>query len=90
MSLVNESTKAPKGQRVTYGIDIKVGKAVLNEWGLHESEAKTVSELLTINGDRDLPPTKDGIVYARRPLSAKQSEFAEMKAQLLAANSNQS
>lgn len=84
MSIVNESTKAPKGQRVTYGIDIIVGKTTFNEWGLHESEAKVVSELLTLNKDEPLPPNADGVVYARRKLSAKQEEFAALKAQLLA------
>jgi hypothetical protein len=85
MSIVNESTKAPKGQRVTYGIDITVGKTTFNEWGLHESEAKVVSELLTLNKDQPIT-TSDGIVYSRRPLSQKQAEFAELKAKLLASN----
>lgn len=84
MSIVNESQKAPKGGRVTYGIDIIIGNSTFNEWGLHESEAKVVSELLTLNGDEPLPPTADGVVYARRKLSAKQEEFAAMKAALLA------
>ena len=84
MTIVTESSKAPKGQRVTYGIDIIVGKSTFNEWGLHESEAKVVSELLTLNKDMPLPPNADGVIYARRALSQKQTEFAALKAQLLA------
>lgn len=82
-NIIEKSAASTKG-RVSYGIEIVVGSTSFNEWGLSESEAKDVHELLTLNGDEPLPPTSDGIVYKRRPLSAKKSEFAEMKAALLA------
>lgn len=86
MTIVNEAVKAPTStaKRVTYGIDVIVGSTHFNEYALHESEAKTVNRLLTLNGDKPLPPTKDGVVYARKAPSAKQSEFAEMEAAILA------
>lgn len=87
MSIGSNIVEAPKAggkNRVSYGIEICVGSASFNEWGLSESEAKDVHELLVLNGEEPLPPTADGVIYKRRPLSAKKSEFAEMKAALLA------
>lgn len=85
-NIVDMKVPASTGKsRVSYGIDICVGSSVYNEWGLSESEAKEVHELLTLNGDEPLPPTKDGAIYKRRPLSAKKSEFAEMRLAILAA-----
>jgi len=85
MAIVEQAvpTTATKG-RVSYGIDICVGNTVFNEWGLSESEAKDVHELLLLNDDEPLDPTPDGIVYKRRPLSVKKQTFADMKVALLA------
>ena len=86
MSIVEQAaaTAATKTGRVSYGIDICIGKTTFNEWGLSESEAKDVHELLLLNDDEPLPPTEDGIVYKRRPLSVKKQTFADMKVALLA------
>lgn len=85
-NIVDLKVPASTGKsRVSYGIDVCVGQStVYNEWGLSESEAKEVHELLILNGEEPLPPTADGVVYKRRPLSAKKSEFAAMKVALLA------
>jgi hypothetical protein len=79
-NIVDMKVPASTGKsRVSYGIDICIGSSIYNEWGLSESEAKDVHELLILNGEEPLPPTKDGVVFKRRPLSAKKSEFAEMR-----------
>lgn len=85
-NIVDMKVSASSGgkSRVSYGIDICVGSTIYNEWGLSESEAKEVHELLTLNGEEPLPPTADGVVYKRRPLSVKKSEFAQMRVALLA------
>jgi len=84
-NIVDMKVPASTGKsRVSYGIDICVAGTVFNEWGLSESEAKEVHELLILNGEEPLPPTADGIVYKRRPLSVKKSEFAEMRLALQA------
>jgi len=79
MSIVEQATKA-SAKRVTYGIDIKVGTFSLNEWGLHESQAKEVNELLTLNGNE--PITIEGVTFSRRAPSELSSKLAEMKAKL--------
>jgi hypothetical protein len=84
-NIVDMKVPASTGKsRVSYGIDICIGSTVFNEWGLSESEAKDVNDLLTLNGEEPLDPTSDGVVYKRRPLSVKKSEFAAMKVALLA------
>lgn len=81
MSIVEQAIK-PSAKRITYGIDIKVGSFSLNEWGLHESQAKEVNELLILNGDQ--PVTVDGVTFSRRAPSELSSKLAAMKAQLAA------
>jgi hypothetical protein len=88
MSIVEQAVPATavgagKG-RTSYGIDVCVGKTVLNEWALTEAEAKDVHENLLLNDDQPLDPTADGIVYKRRAPNTKRAEFAEVKAKLLA------
>ena len=63
MSIVENSVKAT-AKRITYGIEIKVGSFTLNEWGLHESQAKEVNELLVLNGDK--PIVVDGVTFSLR------------------------
>lgn len=79
MSIVENSVKAT-AKRITYGIEIKVGSFTLNEWGLHESQAKEVNELLVLNGDK--PIVVDGVTFSRRAPSELSSKLAAMKAQL--------
>jgi hypothetical protein len=79
MSIVEQAGK-PNAKRVTYGIDIKAGDFTINEWGLHESQAKEVNELLTLNGDK--PITVSGLTFSRRAPSALSSALAAMKATL--------
>ena len=83
MSIVNESVK-PSAKRTTYGIDIKVGQFTFNEWGLHESQAKEVSELLTLNGDK--PVTIDSVTFSRREPSTLSAALAAAKANLAPVN----
>ncbi len=80
MSIVNQavSTKAATAKRVTYGIELKVGTFVLNEWGLHESQAKEVHEVLVSRNDE--PFTVQGITFSRRPVSELSSAIAAFKA----------
>ncbi len=79
MSIVNEAIKAT-AKRTTYGIEIRVGSFSLNEWGLHESQAKEVNELLTLNGDK--PVVVEGVTFSRRQPSELSSKLAAMKASL--------
>ncbi len=83
MSIVEQATKAT-AKRVTYGIDIKVGSFNLNEWGLHESQAKEVNELLTLNNNE--PITIDGVTFSRRAPSELSGALAAMKAKLAKSN----
>jgi hypothetical protein len=80
MSIVEQAQKA-SAKRITYGIEIKVGNFTLNEWGLHESQAKEVHELLTLNGDK--PVTVEGVTFSRRAPSELSSKLAEMKAKIV-------
>lgn len=84
MSIVENSTR-PTTKRVTYGIEIRVGEFTLNEWGLHESQAKEVNELLVLNGDKPVTvETADGnITFSRRTPSELSSKLAAMKASLV-------
>jgi len=77
MSIVETATKA-SAKRVTYGIDIKAGQFTLNEWGLHESVAKEVNDILTQNGDK--PFTIDGLTFSRRTPSELSAKLAAFKA----------
>ena len=79
MSIVNEAVKA-NAKRTTYGIDIRAGEFTINEWGLQESQAKEVHELLTLNNDK--PITVDGLTFSRRAPSALSAKLAAMKASL--------
>lgn len=79
MSIVEQGVK-PAAKRVTYGIMIKAGSFTLNEWGLTESDAKTVNEILTVGGDQ--PFTVDGLTFSRRPPSDLSAKLAAFKAQL--------
>lgn len=81
MSITEQAVK-PTQKRVTYGIEIKVGSLTLNEWGLHESQAKEVNEMLILNGDA--PFTVDGVTFSRRTPSELSSKLAAMKATLAA------
>ena len=83
MSIVEQAQKAT-AKRVTYGIDIRVGSFSLNEWGLHESQAKEVNELLTLNNNE--PITIEGVTFSRRQPSELSSQLAAMKAKLAKAN----
>ena len=80
MSIVEQASKA-SAKRVTYGIEIKAGSFTLNEWGLHESQAKEVNELLTLNGNA--PITVDGLTFSRRTPSELSSKLAALKATLI-------
>jgi hypothetical protein len=80
MSIVEQAAKASTAKRVTYGIDIRVGSFTMNEWGLHESQAKEVSELLTLNGNQ--PIEVEGITFSRRAPSELSSALAAAKAKL--------
>ncbi len=83
MSVVSESApKAPKG-RITYGITIHVGNYEFNEWGLPESQAKEVSEMLTANNEQ--PITVEGIKFGRRAPSELSKALAAAKAKLVPA-----
>lgn len=79
MTIVSESIK-PNAKRTTYGIDITVGPYSFNEWGLHESVAKEVNEVLVMNGDQ--PVTLDGVTFSRRKPSTLSAALAEAKAKL--------
>lgn len=79
MSIVEQAQKAT-AKRITYGIEIKAGSFTLNEWGLHESQAKEVNELLVLNGDK--PFTVDGLTFSRRAPSELSSKLAAMKASM--------
>jgi hypothetical protein len=80
MSIVEQATKASTAKRITYGIDIRVGPFSFNEWGLHESQAKEVNELLTLNGNE--PVTIEGVTFTRRAPSELSSALAAAKAKL--------
>lgn len=79
------SNKPQTTKRVTYGIEMKVGSYTLGEWGLQESQAKEISELLTLNGDK--PVELEGITFCRRAPSELSARIAALKAQML--NQNQ-
>ena len=81
MSIVETATKAT-GKRVTYGILIKAGSFVLNEWGLNETDAKTVNEILVSNGDK--PFELNGLTFSRRPPSDLSAQLAAFKASMSA------
>ena len=80
MSSIVEQSVKPNAKRVTYGIDITCGSFSLNEWGLHESVAKEVNELLTINGDK--PVVLEGLTFSRRKPSTLSAAIAAAKAQM--------
>ena len=79
MSIVEQAQKAT-AKRITYGIEIKVGSFTLNEWGLHESQAKEVNELLVLNGDK--PVVVDGVTFSRRAPSELSAKLAALKASM--------
>ena len=81
MSIVETATK-PTTKRVTYGIEIKAGQFTLNEWGLHESVAREVNEILVLNGDK--PFEVDGLTFSRRQPSELSSKLAQVKASMAA------
>jgi hypothetical protein len=81
-TLIKDQTVPSSNKRVTFGIEITSGSFKLNEWGLHETQAKEISELLTLNGDQ--PVTIDGLTFSRRQASELSSRIAAMKASLLA------
>ena len=97
MSIVEQAVKATTAKRITYGIEIRVlpfptpaGEQpvantttfTLNEWGLHESQAKEVNELLILNGDK--PVTVGALEFTRRAPSTLSSMLAAAKANLAA------
>lgn len=79
MSILEQAAKAT-AKRITYGIEIKAGSFTLNEWGLHESQAKEVNELITLNGGN--PVTVDGLTFSRRPPSDLSAAIAAAKVKL--------
>jgi hypothetical protein len=79
MAIVETAVK-PNAKRVTYGIEIKAGQFTLNEWGLHESVAKEVNDILTLRGDQ--PFTLDGLTFSRRTPSELSSKLAAFKADM--------
>lgn len=86
MNIVENAKSPAKGGRVSYGIVIHVTNFptnVLNEWGLSETKAREVNELLTLTGDK--PFDSLGLTYSRRQPDDAAKEFAALKAQLLAA-----
>ena len=90
MPITEQAVPAPStGKRTVYSIEVCVtgddGSTIsFNEFALNESEARDMHEMLNINGNE--PVEVNGVVYKRRPLSAKKSSFAEKKAELLAAH----
>jgi len=82
MSNIVENVTKPSAKRVTFGIEIASGSFKLNEWGLHESQAKEINELLTLNGNQ--PVTIEGLTFSRRAPSELSARIAAMKASLLA------
>jgi hypothetical protein len=83
MSIVETvSTKPATARRVTYGILIKAGTFTLNEWGLTESDARTVNEILVSNGDK--PFELNGLTFSRRPPSDLSAQLAAFKASMAA------
>lgn len=79
MSIGNivETQAAATKRRTSYGIVLKVGSFILNEWGLTEEQAKQVHAKLVERGDE--PFTVGGITFSRRPasdLSAALAAFA--------------
>jgi hypothetical protein len=80
MSNIVEQSVRPDKKRVTYGIDITVGQFSFNEWGLHESVAKEVNELLTLNNNQ--PLVLEGVTFTRRKPSTLSAALAEAKAKL--------
>lgn len=81
MSIVETATR-PSAKRITYGIEIRAGQFTLNEWGLHESVAREVNEILTLGGDK--PFTLDGLTFSRRQPSELSSKLAAFKASMAA------
>jgi len=81
-NLIKDSAVPSTNKRTTFGIEITSGAFKLNEWGLHETQAKEIDQLLTLNGDQ--PVTIDGLVFSRRAPSELSARIAAMKASLLA------
>lgn len=79
MSIAEKAVRAT-AKRTTYGIEIKVGNFTLNEWGLHETQAKEVHEMLVKNGDK--PFTVGPMTFSRRIPSELSGALAAMKAEL--------
>lgn len=79
-NIVEQATKAA-AKRITYGIEIKVDNFTFNEWGLHESQAKEVHDMLTTNGDK--PITLGNITFTRRAPSELSAALAELKTKLV-------
>lgn len=75
-------TSKPAGKRTTYGILIKAGSFSLNEWGLTESDAKQVHEILVARDDS--PFELNGLTFSRRPPSDLSAQLAAFKAQAAA------
>lgn len=84
MSSIVEQALRPNAKRVTFGIDIRTvqGGFTLNEWGLHETQAKEVNELLVLNNNE--PVELEGLIFSRRAPSTLSQKLAEMKANLAA------
>jgi hypothetical protein len=90
MSIGNivESAK-PAGKRTSYGIIIRVAGVAendetfpLNEWGLTESDAKTVHEILVASDNA--PFTEGGLTFSRREPSTLSARLAARKAGMVA------
>lgn len=81
-NIVEQSTKA-QAKRITYGITIKVdGIYELNEWGLHESLAKQVHEMLLENGDQ--PISLGSMTFSRREAPALSAALAQLQTKISA------
>jgi hypothetical protein len=81
MSNIVEQSVKPNAKRVTYGIDITCGSFSLNEWGLHETVAKEVNDLLVANNDK--PVELEGLTFSRRKPSTLSAAIAAAKAKLV-------
>ena len=84
MAIVDVAQKPSTAKRVTFGIEIRVGSFTFNEWGLHESQAREVNELLVLNADKPVQiETEDGtITFSRRAPSELSAKLAAIKANL--------
>lgn len=85
MSIVSESVNKAMAKRITFGIEVKVRQpdgteVTLNEWGLHESQAKEVNEMLILGNNE--PIVLGNMTFVRRAPAELSSALAALKAKL--------